>query len=398
MDHSWLVENLTSALEALQVNRVRSMLTMSGIIIGVALVIILVSLGESAKLYVSDMLGGMGFGANALVLHPGKMDPPIEPSKLSYRDALEIKKRVRSIQDVVPFLMGSGHIRFGKEEYKTAIWGLTENYPTLVNFSVADGKFMTKTDVAKHRKVCIIGATVKEKLFHGFSPVGENVRVAGKKFHCLGVMEPKGEMLGFNLDDMVIVPITTAQDILDTSKITEIAIWADSVEAIPAVKRQTTRLLMGRHFKQDDFHFHTQTEMLNIMGKITETLTLFVSGIAGISLLVGCIGIMNIMLVTVMERTREIGIRKAIGARDQDIFLQFFFESLVVSLGGGSIGIVAGIGLAVTSMNLIGMPIIISRWAIYAAVAASGLVGLIAGVYPAMKAARQDPIQALRHE
>ncbi len=391
-------ECLVAAFESLKANKLRSSLTMLGVIIGVALVIILVSMGEAAKRYVSEEVGGMGFGSNALVLHPGKLDPPIEPSKLTYGDSLEIARRVPHIQGLVPILIGSGYARYGKNEHKTAFWGLTENYDKLVNSHIGEGQFMTSLDVDKHRKVCVLGPTLKEKLFGSFSPVGERVRLLGRKFTIIGVMEPKGEMLGFNLDDMAIMPVTTAQDLMDSNKLNEIVIWADSLEHLPAVRAGIATLLTERHFDRDDFHFHTQTEMLSILGQITGTLTLFVSGVAAISLVVGSIGIMNIMLVSVMERTREIGIRKAIGARNRDIFLQFFAEAMVVSLTGGLIGIVSGAGLGALAMHLIGTPIMLSQWAVWAAVISSVIVGLAAGVYPAMQAAQQDPIQALRYE
>lgn len=393
-----LLESLLSAIESLRANKLRSTLTMLGVIIGVAMVIMLVSLGEAAKIYVSQLMGGMGFGANALVIHPGKLDPPIEPSKMSTVDARDILRRVPEVLDLIPILVGSAHIHFGKTEYKSAVWGLTENYPTLVNYRVQEGSFFSNLDVDQHRKVCVVGQTVKAKLFQGFSPLGQSLRISGKKFTVVGVMEQKGEMLGFNLDDMAIMPITTAQDLLDTSKLTEIVVWARDVAQLELVKERISALLAQRHLNNDDFHFHTQQETLSVLGQITGTLTLFVSGIAGISLLVGSIGIMNIMLVSVLERTREIGIRKAIGARHRDIFVQFFSEAMLVSFSGGILGIVVGAVVGAGVMHLVGVPVLVSHWAVASALVSSGVVGLAAGVYPAMRAARQDPIQALRHE
>ncbi|MEW6284359.1 MAG: ABC transporter permease [Candidatus Eremiobacterota bacterium] len=393
-----LSESLASALDSLRANKLRSALTMLGVIIGVGLVITLVSLGEAAKAYVNREVGSMGFGSNALVVHPGKMDPPIEPSRLSLSDSRELRRRITGINDIIPVLIGSAQARFGKNEHKIAIWGLTESWPQLANYRVMQGHFFSSADVDRHRKVCVLGPQVQEKLFGGASPIGENLRIGGRRFVVLGVMEPKGEMLGMNMDDMAIVPVTTSQDLLETTRLTELIVWTHSGEDLPHVQAEIATFLRQRHLDLDDFHFHTQTEMLSILGNITGTLTLFVAGIAGISLVVGSIGIMNIMLVSVMERTREIGIRKAVGASDRDLFVQFFMEALVISMGGGLLGIAGGSLVATGIMAGIGMPIGISTWAVVSALISSALVGLASGVYPAMRAARQDPIQALRWE
>lgn len=393
-----LRESFVAALEALAANRLRAGLTMLGVVIGVALVITLVSLGEAASAYVNQEVGGMGFGSNAMVIHPGKLDPPIEPSKLTLSDMREIQRRVPGVVDVVPVLIGSAEARFGRREHKTALWGLTDNYVRLVNYRVEEGQFMTSLDVEKHRKVCVLGRTVQQQLFGDVSPLGENLSLAGRRFKCLGVMERKGEMLNINMDDMVIVPVTTAQDLLDTTRVTELVVWTSSADLLPRAREQISSVLSEQHLKKDDFHMHTQAETLSILGRITGTLTLFVSGIAAVSLLVGSIGIMNIMLVSVMERTREIGIRKAVGARNRDIFLQFFGEALVISMSGGLVGILVGAAAGLVAMRLIGTPLVLSAWAVAAALLSSAVAGLAAGVYPAMRAARQDPIQALRFE
>lgn len=392
------IEALISAYESLKANRLRAALTMLGVIIGVSMVIILVSLGEGAKAYVGLQMGGMGFGSNALVVHPGKLDPPIEPSKLSIQDSREIMRRIPEVMDQVPILIGSGTARFGKLEHKTGIWGLTENYPSLVNYRVLEGTFFSALEVEQHRSVCVVGQTIKRKLFSGLSPVGESIRLSGRKLQIIGLMEPKGEMLGINMDDCVIVPITTAQDILDTNRLTEIVVWAHNVDALPLVTTRLTDFLSSRHMDQDDFHFHTQEEMLSVLGNISGTLTLFVAGLAAVSLVVGCVGITNIMLVSVMERTREIGIRKAIGASQRDIFYQFFTEAMILSMSGGGLGILIGAAVSAVLLYWMGLPIEISRWAVAAALASSGAVGLTAGVYPAMQASKADPIKALRHE
>ncbi len=398
MTFSMMFDYWTSALDALKANRLRSLLTLLGVVIGVALVIVLISLGEACKAYVSNQVGGLGFGSNALVVHPGKMDPPIEPSKLTYEDARELSHRVPGVIDQVPVLIGSAYAKMGRDEYKTSIWGLTENYPNLLNYHVERGRFFAVADVEQHRKVCVIGQKVAHKLFTGREPIGETLRISGSRFRILGVMESKGEMLGLDMDDMVAMPITSASDLLDTRRLTEIIVWTDSVATMAAVRDRISSYLNSRHFAGDDFHFHTQAEMLSVLGTLTTTLTLVVTALASVSLAVGAIGITNIMLVSVMERTREIGIRKALGARSRDIFWQFFMEALVVSLGGGLLGILLGCGITALATRAMGLPSAISVWSIQLGFLNSGLVGLVAGVFPALRAAKADPIKALRYE
>ena len=393
-----LTDYWLSAWETLNAHRLRSTLTMLGVIIGVAMVIVLVSLGEACKEYIKRQVGGMGFGGNALVVHPGKMDPPIEPSKLTLADSRELTRRIPSIQDQVPILVGSAYARLGREEYKTSVWGLTENYPNLVNYHVEEGRFFSASDVEKHRKVCVVGQLVKSKLFAGMDPVGESLRISGKRFTVLGVMERKGEMLGINMDDVAIMPVTTAQDLLETNRLTEIVVWAQTVDALLESRERIAVFLSSRHLGKDDFHFHTQEEMLSVLGSITGVLTLVVTALASVSLVVGAIGITNIMLVSVVERTREIGIRKALGARSRDVFWQFFMEAVVVSAAGGGIGILLGVAVSAWGMSAMGLPFTISRWAITMAFINSAVVGIVAGVFPALRAAKADPIKALRHE
>jgi putative ABC transport system permease protein len=387
---------LAAAAQSLRGNRLRSFLTVLGVVIGVSIVILLVSMGKSAQGFVSDQVRSIGFGPNVMVIHPGKMDPPIGASRLTYDDALEIHRRVPQAVDVMPVVVGAVKTQYRTNSYLTNLWGVTDNYTKLVAYHVAEGTFFSATDVHHHRKICVLGDTVSHKLFGGLSPIGESVRVHGTKFTVVGVMEHKGEMLGFDIDDTLFAPVTTVSDLLDTTRLLEIICWLRSPEDAPQAQGEITEVLQSRHKRSDDFHFHTQGEVMSILGTVTSALTTFVAAIAAISLVVGSIGIMNIMLVSVTERTREIGLRKAIGARRRDIFVQFLMEALLISFVGGGIGIVLGVGLSVTILLLIHLPVTVTLWAVFAAGGASALVGLVSGVYPAMRAAALDPVVALR--
>ncbi|MBM3460883.1 MAG: FtsX-like permease family protein [Armatimonadetes bacterium] len=387
-----------SALDMLRANRMRSFLTVLGVVIGVAIVILLTSMGESARTYVANLVQSVGFGANVLVIHPGKMDPPIEASRLTYQDALEVRRRVPGVVDVMPVMLGTVKARYGQKSRMTNVWGVTPNYPGLIGYRTRQGAFFDEADNHRRKKVCVLGEKVATALFGRLSPVGERIRLGSKKFLIVGVMEQKGEMVGFDIDDVIFLPVTTASDLLDTTRLLEIVAWTSDPDAVGQVKQGIRDVLLSRHKREDDFHFHTQGEVMSVLGKVTSALTTFVAAIAAISLVVGSIGIMNIMLVSVAERTREIGIRKAIGARRKDIFVQFLTEALLISFLGGLMGIAFGAGLSVAVLSLINLPVRVTGWAVVAAVIASGIVGIVSGVYPAMRAASLDPVHALRYE
>ena len=390
--------NLDMALNALGESRFRTALAVLGVTLGVGTTILFVSIGQSAKVFVTDQIKGVGFGSNVLVIHPGEMDPPVEPSKLTYEDAKYLQRRIPGILGAIPFLIGSGDARYGKAKDKTAIYGCTANYPELVKHGVAEGAFFTEIDVDGRRRVCLIGSIVKKNLFGAMTPVGERLDINGMKFICAGVMAEKGEMLGFNLDDMIIIPVTTAQSLLETTKLMEIAIWLKEDESVSEAKRRAEDLLTRRHLGTKDFHCHMPSELMSILDTIVNSLTLFVVAVSGVSLAVGSIGIMNIMLSSVSERYREIGIRKAVGARDRDIRTQFMCESILISLLGGVIGTAAGASIAAGICIWIGFPIVIMWWSVVLALVFSTVVGISAGVLPAMRAARLSPVEALRYE
>jgi putative ABC transport system permease protein len=393
-----LPRNLGIALQTLSLNKTRSILTMMGITVGISITIIFVSMGQSAQGFIIGKIKSMGFGSNALIIHPGKMDPPIEPSKLTYDDAEQIKKRVTGVLDVMPIIVGSRKARFGKKEERVMIEGLTAEYPKLINHPVAYGTFFQDVDVEARKRVCVIGKVVRQKLFGAFSPVGEKLWLGGTKFTCLGEMAEKGEMFGFNMDDIVFIPVTTAQSLLDTKKIMEMAVWVTDESQIVRVREQIKNMLFRNHKGEDDFHFHTQDEMLSILGTIINALTGFIVAMAALSLFVGGLGITNIMLGSLAQRTREIGIRKALGAKDEDIMRQFLAESAFIGIMGGVVGVALGSLVSFVVLSLIGMSVWIPWWIIVAALVFCTGIGLVSGIFPAVRAARLSPMEALRYE
>jgi putative ABC transport system permease protein len=393
-----MFRNVEMAFEAIDTNKLRGSLMMLGVVVGVMVTIILISMGQSAKQYIADQINSFGFGPNCLVIHPGDIDPPIEPSKLTFEDARRINAQVPGVIEAIPFIFGSREIRVRKKKHKLAIYGVNEHYSRLVNHPVAEGRFLSSVDVNGAKRVCLLGKTTKEELFGAFSPIGEEIVVEGHQLTIIGVMDRKGEMLGFDFDDIVIVPVTMAAKILETTKLLEIGVWIEDKKMIEVTKDNIRKLLVSRHFGKEDFHFHTQEQMVGQFDTIISALTYFVAAIAAISLFVGSIGIMNIMLAAVTERFREIGIRKAIGATNEDIFRQFFWEAVLISVTGGIIGLMLGELITVIVTYLLKFPFVLVWWAVALALSFSFLVGLAAGIYPAVKAAKLQPIDALRYE
>jgi putative ABC transport system permease protein len=398
-----ILESIRIALEALFSNKVRSVLTMLGVIIGVFAVICLVAIGEGAKAYVSKEL--MGIGSNLLVVTPGKAKtsggPPISvdsAKKLTYEDAEFVARRSTAVKQVAPIVMGTGKVKYENRSRDTTVLGVTYDFQQVRNLHVEIGSFVSADDVDARRKVCVLGRVVKRELFGESNPLGKMVKINDVSFRVIGIMEKKGVTFGFNIDDIVFIPVKTAQELYDTDKLFEILAAATSEKEVEEAKRQITQLLIKRH-REEDFTITTQAAMLESMNSILTTLTWVLGGIAGISLVVGGIGIMNIMLVSVSERTREIGIRKAVGAKRQDILSQFLVESITISALGGLLGMILGIGLARgLAFSFPSLPVKVSLWSVLLALSFSISVGIFFGVYPARKASKLDPIEALRHE
>ena len=417
-----LMESVRVALGSLAANKLRSALTMLGIIIGVAAVIALVSIGRGAQAMVTEQIRGMG--SNLLFITPGavqeggvRQEAGSAPT-LTYEDAIAIMDS-GSIPEVVataPEVMTFVQARVGSNNVRTRVSGVTPEYENVRNFHPAEGEFITKQHVDSRSTVAVIGSNVAASLFPDQDPIDQQVSFGfGNRvirFRVIGVLESKGSQAMGNQDDQILVPITTLQQRVYAQRTARggqnvstinVQLVDDNRETMQAAVDKIGALLRERHRKaEDDFTIRSQEDMLAAANQIMGVMTLLLGSIAGISLIVGGIGIMNIMLVSVTERTREIGIRKAIGAKRRDILVQFLVESVVVSVVGGSIGILLGWGLSqlIGSLDLGGqrMPTVVAPDAVLLAVGVSSAIGVFFGIYPASRAARLNPIEALRYE
>jgi putative ABC transport system permease protein len=398
-------ETFGVSFEAILSNKVRSGLTMLGVIIGVMAVILLVSIGEGARIYITKELTGLG--TNLLIITPGKtttsggFHPPSAGTvrKLTYDDSLALRRRAWLLTDAVPIVLGTGKVKYLNKGRDTTIIGTTAEFERVRNLFVDTGSFVTQADVDSKAKIAVLGRKVKDELFGRENALGKVVMLSDARYRVVGVMRKKGMSLGWDVDDVVFIPVTSGQELFDTDAIFEIIASTPRSEDTDRAIAQIKDILVRRHAHKEDFTIMTQGAMLSTMDTILGVLTAVLGGIAGISLLVGGIGIMNIMLVSVRERTREIGIRKAVGARNRDIMAQFMIEAVTLSGAGGIIGIVTGIGLALIIPVFVDvLPTSVSLWSVLMAFSFSAAVGIFFGVYPARKAALQDPIQALRYE
>jgi putative ABC transport system permease protein len=391
-------EEMKQAWRALMSNKVRSALTMLGVIIGIFSVITLVTIGEGAKSYVTDQIKNLGAGYDSFALVAGKdVNAPPNP-KFTYADISLFKNRVPEIRDITAMNMGAGDLSYGKKQILSpVVIGVTANNLELMGGKLTAGRFFTQAEVESRRKVAVIGPTIAREFFGESSPLGERIKMDGDQYLIIGVSEARGSIGPMDMDRRIVLPVTIVKNMFGNYNIMRFNIFPKDVNQIQAVKERV-RMVAQRRLGNDDFRFMTQQGILNIVNNVLGALTGFVSGIAAISLLVGGIGIMNIMLVAVNERIREIGVRKAIGAKRRDIILQFLVESMMISLIGGILGIIAGLTGAFLIMFAIKGTLVIAWWAVVLATVVSAAVGIFFGVYPAMRAAALDPVVALRYE
>ena len=407
-----LTQSILEALESLNGNKMRSGLTVLGIVIGVAAVIAMLAVGRGAEASITGSISGIG--TNLLFVFRGDMNDSIRnPKPLTMGDAAAIadKFAAPSVEAVAPALQGRAAISFGGEQITADLYGVTPEYFSARNYKITEGEYIVEEHLLGRASVVLLGPEVAEEIFgHSDGITGETVRIEGQPFRVLGVLESKGGGMFGSQDRVAVIPLTTAQARLirrsSNDRVDIIFIQAADAELVPQAAEEISQILRTRHrtpIGADDFTVFTQEDMLNTASSITGILTIFLGGIAAISLLVGGIGIMNIMLVSVTERTREIGLRKALGARKRDILIQFLTESSLLSLIGGIVGIGFGwlIAFAVRQVAIAtntDFSPVIGADAILLATLFSAAVGLFFGIYPASRAANLEPVEALRYE
>jgi putative ABC transport system permease protein len=390
-------------------NKVRSSLTMLGIVIGIGSVIGMVSIGQGAQSSIQSNI--QSIGSNLIMITPGSQrsfggGPSSgrgSAQTLTMEDATAIGSEISNVKSVAPELSGRYQITAKGANTNTQVVGTNQNYTEVRNVAIDQGTFITEQQIRSDSKVAVIGPTVRDDLFASTSPIGKTIRIKQIEFKIIGITKAKGGSGFTNQDDMIFVPISTAQHFLSgASYVSTISVEASSADLMSTIQQQITDLLLNRHKIKDaalaDFSIMNQTDIVSTMSSVTNTFTMLLASIAGISLIVGGIGIMNMMLTTVTERTREIGLRKAIGATRNDISSQFLTEAVMLTFLGGFIGVIFGWVLSIIVSKFMSMTTKISMSSVLLAFCVSVAIGLIFGYYPARRASKLNPIEALRFE
>ena len=397
------------ALRALNNNKFRGFLTMLGIIIGVASVISMLAIGEGSKRSIRAEISQMG--SNMIMIHPGNgrfggvRQSASDMQTLKLEDYESIVRDVNLVSKCSPMVNASGQVIYGANNAPTTVYGVNPDYLDIRKYSVKEGEMFTESDIRAAAKVCVVGQTVVDNLFtKGEDPLGKTIRFDKTPFRIIGVLTPKGyNTMGQDQDDLIIAPYSTVQKRLlaitylrgiYASAITEEA-SPKAIEEITALLKQNHKILAGQ---PNNFHVRSQEEMSSMMSSTTELMTVLLACIAGISLLVGGIGIMNIMYVSVTERTREIGLRMSIGAKGRHILFQFLIEAVIISFTGGIIGVLLGVGSSLAIKYIVGWPVYIQVYSVVLSFLVCTLTGIFFGWYPAEKASRLNPIDAIRYE
>lgn len=392
-------ETLNLSFRAILKNRLRSFLTMLGIVIGVTSVILLIALVSGLKSYITNQIEGLG--SNLMFVIPGRIGGARSPggvqaNRLELKDAANLSQNLRGEAQVSAVVQRNATLKIGNKTDKgVATFGVQGNYPKIISIKITDGKFFNEAEASSGRKVAVIGTTVTSTLFGTASPINREIDIAGQRYTVVGLAGPRGSTFGIDQDNSVLIPLPAAQRQFGIDRLNTIYISANQASEVKSVQTKTTSILKKR-LSEDDFSVQTQEQTLSTISQITGVLTLALGGISAISLIVGGIGIMNIMLVSVTERTREIGLRKALGARPKDIRNQFLIEAITLSGLGGIIGILLGILLSLIIGRF--LTTTITLWSIALSFGFSCAVGVIFGVAPAIRASRLNPIEALRYE
>ncbi len=395
------------AVNALLANKLRSLLTMLGIIIGVGAVIAMVSIGMGVRTSVADSFASLG--SNMLIIMPGSTNhggvrgAAGSRKSLKYDDAKAIESKIKGIDYVSPTVSSSYQVVNGNLNWNTSVEGVTPELMQIRALKVENGSFISASDMNKRSRVAVIGPTVAANLFGAENPVGQNIRINNQPFKVIGITASKGQSIGQDQDDVIYIPLTTAQErMLAITHIHSVNIQVSSPEKMDQVQAEIENLLRQRHHiragMEDDFTVRNMTSLMESFTENTNMITLLLGSIASISLLVGGIGIMNIMMVSVTERTREIGIRKALGATSSNVLMQFMIESMVIGIVGGVIGIASGILLSKAIGAFGGLTTTVDILPVLVSFSFAVGIGLFFGIYPARKAAHLDPIDALRYE